>query len=74
MRVKLTTSRATLRCVNHAGDEIDIPPEEAFRLIKEGSAVPVRNGPVETEIVKAPETARRRGRPRKVRDVPAENA
>jgi len=42
MRVKLLISRATLRGGEVAGDEIDVPDDEARRMIAKGQAQPVR--------------------------------
>lgn len=49
MLIELTTSRATDRGVNHPGDRLDLPEQEARTLIQSGSAIPVRSAqPVET--------------------------
>lgn len=41
MKVKLTTSRSTDEGVQHAGEEVDLPAEEAKRLLESDQAVPV---------------------------------
>lgn len=42
MRIKLLISRATLRGGDVAGGEIDVPDDEARRMIEKGQAQPVR--------------------------------
>jgi 3,4-dihydroxy-2-butanone 4-phosphate synthase len=48
MRVELTVDRASVRSYDAAGTVIDLPADEARRLIKAGHAIPVRAKPVET--------------------------
>lgn len=55
MKVRLLTSRAGFGFSQDIGDEIDLPQEEAVRLMKAGQAEPVRRG-------KAPENAARKPR------------
>ena len=57
MKIKLTTSRASLRHFHAEGAIIDVSPSEAARLIKSGQASPVREEIVETAVRAAPELA-----------------
>lgn len=42
MRVRLLQDRATLAAVQSAGDEVEVSPAEAKRMIEAGQAQPVR--------------------------------
>lgn len=43
MKIKLLISRAAADGSQNAGDEIDVPSDEATRMIEAGQAVPVRS-------------------------------
>lgn len=67
MRVKLTTSRVADRLrVNVPGDIIDVPDEEARRLLRSGAAEPVTDeSRIETTSVAPLRNAMRQsGKPR----------
>lgn len=57
LRVRLTTSRASLREVQRAGQVVDLPVEEARRVIDAGQGVLVRDEQVERATKTAPEAA-----------------
>ena len=59
MKIRLTTSRASLRAFHAEGAVIDVSAAEAARLIESGQAVPVREEAVETAVRVAPEFAAR---------------
>ena len=54
MKVKLTISRAGVGFVQKAGQEVDLPKDEAERLIEAGKAIPVRSQAKETATKKTP--------------------
>ena len=58
MRVRILESVVGPRFAWRAGDELDLPPDEAKRLLKAGSAERVET----TEAAAAPETTARRTR------------
>lgn len=43
MRIRLTTGRATIDESQRFGDIIDLPEDEAVRLLNDGQATPVDN-------------------------------
>lgn len=49
MRIELLTSRAGQTGADHAGDIIDVPADEAIRLIESGQAIVSRDGGGEVE-------------------------
>lgn len=55
MRIELLTSRAGQTGADHAGDVIDVPADEATRLINSGQAIAVLaasdGGVVETTMI-----------------------
>lgn len=48
MLIELLVSRATIMGLQDIGDEIDVPDDEARRMIKADQAVPVRRKKSET--------------------------
>ena len=61
MKIKLTTSRASLRAFHAEGAIIEVSAAEAARLIASGQASPVREEIVETAVrAAAPELTVRR--------------
>lgn len=58
MKIKLLTSRATATGAQNRGDVIDVPDDEARRMIAGGQAQPVRRAKPERAVPKAgPEQA-----------------
>lgn len=55
MKLKLLVSRSGPDGAQNAGDEIDVPDDEAGRMIEAGQAVPVRKAVAEkaTKRIKA---------------------
>lgn len=52
MKVKLLTSRSGPAGASNAGDEIEVPADEAKRMIEAGQAEPVRSGKKPEKAVK----------------------
>lgn len=53
MKIKLLTSRAGIGESQNVGDEIDVPDEEAIRMIDAGQAEPVRSAAKKTAVKKS---------------------
>lgn len=72
MKVRLLSDRVGERFMQHAGQIVDLPADEAGRLISAKSAEYIGDdsGELETASIGAPaNAARKRGRPRKVQEV-----
>lgn len=60
MKIKLLTSRAGAGFSQNRGDVIDVPNDEAIRMIEAGQAEAIREAPVEHAVPKMkPEKATR---------------
>lgn len=53
MRVELLVDRAMAMGLQNAGDRIDVPDDEAVRMIEAGQAVPVRTVEPERAVPRA---------------------
>ncbi len=60
MKVELLVSRAGPDGAHNRGEIIDVPADEAARMIEAGQAIPVRGAPVEKAVraVKVEKAAR----------------
>lgn len=50
MKIKMTQSQYGIGVSRNAGDEIDVPEDEAKRMIASGLAIPVRSAKVEKAV------------------------
>jgi len=62
MRVELLTVYSTLRRAYQPGETLDLPDDEAIRLIERNLARPLRAEPTETAVRPRAERAVQRGR------------
>lgn len=53
MLIKLLTSRVTANEAQNRGDEINVPDDEAVRMIEAGQAEPVRQKKPEKAVTRA---------------------
>lgn len=50
MKIKMTQSQYGISVSRNAGDEIDVPEDEAKRMIEAGLATPIRSAKVEKAV------------------------